>query len=102
MASTREKADFIDQHRGVLRRCKSDPVKEVFIDLRATPSRDDGTWWLGSKNTRRKVCPNTERARWVRPFWGGLLRAVSYQGQREDKPARQVVRSIPHLDRKGG
>jgi len=43
---------------------------------------------------------------WVRPevvvevtylTWteGGLLRAVSYQGQREDKPARQVVRSIP-------
>jgi hypothetical protein len=27
---------------------------------------------------------------------GGLLRAVSYQGEREDKPARQVVRSIPH------
>jgi ATP-dependent DNA ligase len=27
---------------------------------------------------------------------GGLLRAVSYEGQREDKPARQVVRSIPH------
>ena len=25
---------------------------------------------------------------------GGLLRAVSYQGQREDKPARQVVRPI--------
>ena len=25
-----------------------------------------------------------------------LLRQVSYQGQREDKPARQVVRSIPH------
>jgi hypothetical protein len=27
---------------------------------------------------------------------GGLLRAVTYQGQREDKPARQVVRLIPH------
>ena len=25
-----------------------------------------------------------------------LLRQVSYQGQREDKPARQVVRSVPH------
>jgi ATP-dependent DNA ligase len=45
------------------------------------------------------------RVHWVRPevvvevtylTWteGGLLRAVSYQGQREDKPARQVVRSI--------
>jgi bifunctional non-homologous end joining protein LigD len=47
------------------------------------------------------------RVHWVRPevvvevtylTWteGGLLRAVSYQGQREDKPARQVVRSSPH------
>jgi hypothetical protein len=25
-----------------------------------------------------------------------LLRQVSYQGQREDKPARTVVRFIPH------
>jgi bifunctional non-homologous end joining protein LigD len=44
---------------------------------------------------------------WVRPqvvvevtylTWteDNLLRQVSYQGQREDKPARQVVRSIPH------
>jgi len=44
---------------------------------------------------------------WVRPevvvevtylTWteGGLLRAVSYQGQRDDKSAREVVRSIPH------
>ena len=43
------------------------------------------------------------RVHWVRPevvvevtylTWteGGLLRAVSYQGQREDKLARQVVR----------
>jgi ATP-dependent DNA ligase len=29
-----------------------------------------------------------------------LLRQVSYQGQREDKPARQVVRSIPHAPRR--
>src|SRR5215813_6530012 len=47
------------------------------------------------------------RVHWVRPkvvvevtylTWteGGLLRAVSYQGQREDKPARQLVRSIRH------
>ena len=28
-----------------------------------------------------------------------LLRQVSYQGQREDKPARQVVRSVPHQRR---
>jgi bifunctional non-homologous end joining protein LigD len=50
------------------------------------------------------------RVHWVRPevvvevtylTWteGNLLRAVSYQGQRQDKPARQVVRSIPHLAR---
>jgi bifunctional non-homologous end joining protein LigD len=47
------------------------------------------------------------RVHWVRPevvvevtylTWteGGLLRAVSYQGQRDDKAARQVVRSLPH------
>ena len=46
------------------------------------------------------------RVHWVQPevvvevtylTWteGGLLRAVSYQGQREDKPAKQVVRSAP-------
>jgi ATP-dependent DNA ligase len=28
-----------------------------------------------------------------------LLRQVSYQAQREDKPARQVVRLIPHPPR---
>jgi bifunctional non-homologous end joining protein LigD len=28
-----------------------------------------------------------------------LLRQVSYQGQREDKPARQVVRPIPYPPR---
>lgn len=27
---------------------------------------------------------------------GNVLRQVSYQGQREDKSARQVVRLIPH------
>ena len=47
------------------------------------------------------------RVHWVRPevvvevtylTWteAGLLRAVSYQGQRKDKSARQVVRSGPH------
>jgi len=30
-----------------------------------------------------------------------LLRQVSYQGQREDKPARQVVRPLPHPPPKG-
>jgi bifunctional non-homologous end joining protein LigD len=47
------------------------------------------------------------RVHWVRPevvvevtylTWteDNLLRQVSYQGQREDKPARQVVRPNPH------
>jgi ATP-dependent DNA ligase len=47
------------------------------------------------------------RVHWVRPevvvevtylTWteDNLLRQVSYQGQREDKPAKQVVWSIPH------
>jgi hypothetical protein len=49
----------------------------------------------------------TSESAWVRPevvvevtylTWteDNLLRQVSYQGQREDKPARQVVRPIPH------
>ena len=47
------------------------------------------------------------RVHWARPevvvevtylTWteDNLLRQVSYQGQREDKPARDVVRSVPH------
>ena len=47
------------------------------------------------------------KVHWVRPqivvevtylTWteDNLLWQVSYQAQREDKPARQVVRSIPH------
>jgi ATP-dependent DNA ligase len=47
------------------------------------------------------------RVHWVRPAvvvevtyltWteDNLLRQVSYQGQREDKPAKQVVRRVPH------
>ena len=50
------------------------------------------------------------KVHWVRPEMvvevtylsrteGGLLRAVSYEGQRDDKPARQVVRSIPNKKR---
>lgn len=50
------------------------------------------------------------RVHWVRPVvvvevtyltWteDNLLRQVSYQGQREDKPARQVVRPMPHPPR---
>jgi DNA ligase D-like protein (predicted ligase) len=51
------------------------------------------------------------RVHWVRPelvvevtclTWTGdnLLRQVSYQGQREDKPARQVVRPVPNARRR--
>lgn len=47
------------------------------------------------------------RVHWVRPevvvevtylTWteDNLLRQVSYQGQRKDKPATQVLRDIPH------
>ena len=50
------------------------------------------------------------RVHWVRPevvvevtylTWteDNLLRQVSYQGQREDKPAKQVLRPIPHAPR---
>jgi bifunctional non-homologous end joining protein LigD len=47
------------------------------------------------------------RVHWVRPeivvdlTWTehNLLRQASYQGQREDKPARQVVRPVPHQPR---
>jgi bifunctional non-homologous end joining protein LigD len=53
------------------------------------------------------------RVHWVRPevvvevtylTWteDNLLRQVSYQGQREDKPARQVVRPVPHPPRSAG
>jgi bifunctional non-homologous end joining protein LigD len=53
------------------------------------------------------------RGHWVRPevvvevtylTWteDNLLRQVSYRGQREDKPARQVVRSVPHALRAEG
>ena len=51
------------------------------------------------------------RVHWVRPevvvevtylTWteDNLLRQVSYQGQREDKPATQVVRPVPHPPRR--
>lgn len=53
------------------------------------------------------------RVHWVRPelvveatylTWteDNLLRQVAYQGQREDKPAREVVRAIPHPARRSG
>ena len=51
------------------------------------------------------------RVHWARPevvvevthlTWteDNLLRQVSYQGQREDKPAKQVVRPVPHPSRR--
>lgn len=52
------------------------------------------------------------KVHWVRPekvvevtclTWteDNLLRQVSYQGRREDKPARQVVRPVPYPPRTG-
>ena len=51
------------------------------------------------------------KVHWVRPevvvevtylTWteDNLLRQVSYQGQREDKPAKQVVRPVPNPTRR--
>jgi hypothetical protein len=36
------------------------------------------------------------------PTWAedNLLQQVSYQGQREDDPGKQVVRAVPHSPRK--
>jgi bifunctional non-homologous end joining protein LigD len=76
------------------------PLQAPTMPLAAPPPRDNR---FGSPLKLSKV-------HWVRPevvvevtylTWteGGLLRAVSYQGQREDKPAKQVVRSIPHRRR---
>jgi ATP-dependent DNA ligase len=72
------------------------PLQVPKMPLAAPPPRDKR---FGSPLKLSKV-------HWVRPevvvevtylTWteGGLLRAVSYEGQREDKPARQVVRAIP-------
>ena len=72
------------------------PLQVPKMPLAAPPPRDNR---FGSPLKLSSV-------HWVRPevvvevtylTWteGGLLRAVSYQGQREDKPARQVVRPIP-------
>ena len=73
------------------------PLQVPKMPLAAPPPRDNR---FGSPL-------KLSRVHWVRPevvvevtylTWteGGLLRAVSYQGQREDKPARQVVRPVPH------
>ena len=72
------------------------PLQVPKMPLAAPPSPDNR---FGSPLKLSKM-------HWVRPemvvevtylTWteGGLLRAVSYQGQREDKPARQVVRPNP-------
>ena len=72
---------------------------------RNSPEQDGGR--QGGGDALRLELP---RVHWVRPeivvevtylTWTevGLLRAVSYQGQREDKMAEQVVRSIPHAAR---
>jgi ATP-dependent DNA ligase len=72
------------------------PLQVPKMPLAEPPPRDNR---FGSPLKLSKV-------HWVRPevvvevtylTWteGGLLRAVSYRGQREDKPARQVVRPAP-------
>jgi bifunctional non-homologous end joining protein LigD len=73
------------------------PLQAAKMPVAAPPPRDSR---FGSPLQLSKV-------HWVRPeivvevtylTWtqDNLLRQVSYQGQREDKPARQVVRLIPH------
>ena len=73
------------------------PLQVTRMPVAQAPPRDSR---FGSPLQLSKV-------HWVRPeivvevtylTWteDNLLRHVSYQGQREDKPARQVVRPIPH------
>jgi bifunctional non-homologous end joining protein LigD len=73
------------------------PLQAPKMPLAVPPPRDSR---FGSPLKLAKV-------HWVRPevvvevtylTWteDNLLRQVSYQGQREDKPARQVVRPVPH------
>jgi bifunctional non-homologous end joining protein LigD len=77
------------------------PLQVPNMPLAAPPPRDSR---FGSPLTLSRV-------HWVRPelvvevtylTWteDNLLRQVSYQGQREDKPARQVVRPVPHAQRR--
>jgi ATP-dependent DNA ligase len=72
------------------------PLQVAKMPLAEPPPRDSR---FGSPLQLSKV-------HWVRPeivvevtylTWteDNLMRQVSYEGQREDKPARQVVRSIP-------
>jgi bifunctional non-homologous end joining protein LigD len=73
------------------------PLQVPKMPLAEPPPRDSR---FGSPLKLSKV-------HWVRPelvvevtylTWtqDNLLRQVSYQGQREDKPARQVLRRVPH------
>jgi ATP-dependent DNA ligase len=73
------------------------PLQVARMPVAESPPRDSR---FGSPLQLSKV-------HWVRPeivvevtylTWtkDNLLRQVSYQGQREDKPASQVVRPIPH------
>jgi ATP-dependent DNA ligase len=77
------------------------PLQAPKMPLAAPPPRDSR---FGSPLQLSKV-------HWVRPeivvevtylTWteDNLLRQVSYQGQREDKPASQVVRPIPNPPRR--
>jgi bifunctional non-homologous end joining protein LigD len=77
------------------------PLQVARMPLAETPPRDGR---FGSPLQPSEV-------HWVKPelvvevtflTWteDNLLRQVSYQGQREDKPARQVVRLIPHPPRR--
>jgi len=76
------------------------PLQVASMPLAEPPPRDSR---FGSPLELSKV-------HWVKPevvvevtylTWteDNLLRQVSFQGQREDKPANQVVRPIPHLSR---
>ena len=79
------------------------PLKVAKMSLAVAPPRNSR---FGSPLKLSKV-------HWLRPevvvevtylTWteDNLLRQVSYQGQREDKPARQVVRPVPHPPRRTG
>jgi DNA ligase D-like protein (predicted ligase) len=76
------------------------PLKAARMPLATPPPRDSR---FGSPL-------ELSRAHWVKPelvvevtylTWteDNLLRQVSYQGEREDKPAHQVVRAMPHHER---
>jgi len=77
------------------------PLQVSKMPLAVAPPRDSR---FGSPLQLSKV-------HWVKPdlvvevtylTWteDNLLRQVSYQGQREDKPAKQVVRPVPHPPRR--